>query len=287
MSNEIIHCGNLLGDTLYLLAPLKQYIGDRKDVTLVAYRNLGGEMVSRSFPHLKTRILIRDDENYTIRLGAGTAAQKCKENKQDLHLSEGYGKLLGIKAEDFLPPCTDWKVKSKYTQKDLIALVPFSVSCSSHTDELANKEIPLRKWMVIIETLKVHNMAFTFVCGPSDKVEYPELRDYPTFTAKTLPELQEFLESTSLIVTVVNGLCHMSSALGCNVIVLWPEIEGGMNFIAPVYNKSTFFVAIGNPNRVNDDYLKTSIHYASYLLLKRPNLIYKKNDGQVVLTKTW
>ena len=250
---EYLDCRNLLGDTLYLIKPLRRYLEKSKhEITLIVGGGFQEEMIRLAFPNVP---ITAQDMGYRS-LGSGPAGKKAEPGK--LHITDGYAELLGLER------CADDHVASVDWLPDLVkkpkpcrsVLSPFSPSCSRNRGEVANKTIDEVSWLPIVDLLedKLH-LPVEVVCAANEHFsKCRALRELKHYSATTLAELQRFLLEAAVIVTVENGIQHLASALGCNVIDLWPAVSR-KSFIAPDWNKTTVFIDIGNPVTVTAEKL--------------------------------
>src|SRR5205085_4439855 len=139
----IIDCRNLIGDTIYLIKPLRQFLTSQclADVALGVGDGLPADIVKRSFPDLpveraeKLEALWPDANR--IRLSASLAWEKTRSDNS--HISIGYARVLGIELADGVEPDTAWLPPVEAPQPEHIALAPFSVSCARYRGEAPNK----------------------------------------------------------------------------------------------------------------------------------------------------
>lgn len=275
----ILDCTNLLGDSLYLLRPVQAYIEQYPDTVnaIVADKGLPLEMFEACFGkdvdvYDSVDIAKKYNPEATVlNLSAGQAGHisfthSQKMQQSPLHISEAFAKILGCDLKGDAKPLTDWAVLKKDIPRTILAISPFSKSCARHTNETPNKTLDDYKWEYIIRYLRRQGMGVKVIAGPGDKLKSNSvpLNDY--YTAKNLQELEHFLKSCALLITVDNGLGHLASILNTPMIYLWPEVSS-VDFIYPRFGNKTCCVHIGNPNTAQPAAILTGIRmYAKRLL---------------------
>jgi len=273
----ILNCTNLLGDSLYLLRPVEEYIKDHDVCAIVTDRGLAYELfynvfeqtAVHVFPALMTARML-DPEAIVIDLNAGRSGELCFKTAQATgkqpHISEGYASILGISLGSNIKPPTTWQRVNDKLPRTFFAISPFSRSCARHSGERPNKTLDDFKWEYIIRFLRRQGMPVKVVAGPNDrltKCSVP-LDDY--FTAKNLLDLETFLKSCALLISVDNGLGHIASILDTPMISLWPQVSN-LQFIGPGFSPKTGIVQIGDPNIASPSQMLMGIrHFAKELL---------------------
>src|ERR1700735_4628681 len=115
----ILDCKNLLGDSLYLLRPVYEFLKQPNEVDcLVADKGLAYELFDRTFGHDLTFSHLQDAEEAfpsatVLSLNAGSAGELAfrlvREGGRQLHMSEAYGMILGVDLHHELKPPMDWE----------------------------------------------------------------------------------------------------------------------------------------------------------------------------------
>jgi len=275
----IINAVNLLGDSLYSLTPIKEYIKvhgstDAFGITnllLVADRGLAFQMFQEVFPYE----VLFDDIDAAIRayshiydvrqdmriipLSAGTSGEICfkhmQNTNQQMHISEGYAQMLGVTIPSINPPefHVDEEELDAFKDHDQniirIGISPFSRSCSRHSGQLPNKTLDDWKWMHLINYLRPHCTEFSVIGGPKDRLVNVAVSQEEYFAASSWDELKFKLKSLDMFVTVDNGLGHIASALGVPTIILWPVVSS-IEFIAPLWAPTTRYIKL-EPNQAS------------------------------------
>lgn len=267
----IINAVNLLGDSLYTLQPIHQYLetpltaaeetSDGVRTILVADRGIAYQMFEDTFPTWQ----IYDDIDKAIqsapgedmgiiRLDAGSSGHICfttmQQTQKQMHISEGFAKILGITlSEPILPyaPWCNWEKKEDKVTR--IAIAPFSRSCSRHTGELPNKTLDDWKWNPLQTFLRSHSEEIYVIGGPKERLNDCPFSEDEYWTAPSFDSLRRKLKSLSLLVTVDNGLGHIASALNVPTIILWPQVSS-KEFIMPLWAPRTQYIYGINPNTI-------------------------------------
>ena len=249
----IIDCRNLIGDTIYLIKPLRQFLSSQRlsDVALGVADGLPAEIVRRSFPDLPVQRMesleaLWPDAN-RIQVSARLAWEKTRTDNS--HISVGYARVLGIQLTGGIEPDLAWLPPSEPgVQPEHIALAPFSVSCARHRGEPPNKTLNEPDWLPLLDVLRTYGLPLRIVGGPTERFSMRQLGfsepDY--FSAAGVEDLIAFLRRSRLIIGVDTGVCHVSSCDGIPSIVLW-SAAASLPFIGETWAPRTRIVEIGLP----------------------------------------
>lgn len=274
----ILNATNLLGDSLYLLKPVEVFLQQTKieDVCcIIADRGLSYELFANTFQHILPVSYNLDSakEHFpdatVLDLNAGRSGEWChntaRETGQQPHMSEGYAHFLGVDLKGELHPPMKWSCIEDNLPRTFFAVSPFSKSCSRHSGEQPNKTLDDNKWEYIIRYLRRQGLPVKVIAGPKDLLQNCSvpLNDY--FTAKNLYELEYFLKSCRLLISLDNGLGHIASVLDTPMISLWPKVSNHQ-FIAPRFSAKTAFVLM-EPNQAQPSQLLCGIRQFAKVLL--------------------
>jgi SAM-dependent methyltransferase len=249
----IIDCRNLIGDTIYLIKPLRNFLATRPsdDVALGIKNGLPGEIVRRSFPDLRI-------DRTEVLEGAWPGAQRItlsaraaweSTRTDDAHISQGYARVLETELQGGIAPDLAWLPPADaVAQPEHIVLAPFSVSCARHRGEAANKTLEEHDWAALLKVLRRQDLPLRIVGGPDERFStamgFAE-SDY--FTAANIEDLLAFLRRSCLVVGVDTGICHVSSCAGVPTVVLW-SAAANLEFIGETWAPRTRIVQIGLPS---------------------------------------
>jgi ADP-heptose:LPS heptosyltransferase len=274
----ILDCFNLIGDSLYLLKPVERFLClYAKDVVgLVVHPGLAHEMYFNSlgievefFNHVDDATK-QFPEATVLHLSAGQAGDYAFNERnhvsgKSIHISEAYAALLGIDLKGDFSPSKAWTRVDFNVSRDIIAVSPFSRSCTRHSTGIPNKTLDEYKWENIIRYLRRQDKRVIVLAGPGDvfKTNSVPLDDY--FTASSLLELELFLKSCALLVTVDNGLGHIASVLDTPMISLWPKVSS-MDFIGPRFSPKTTFLQL-DPNTATSAQILCGLRQFAKVLL--------------------
>lgn len=181
-----------------------------------------------------------------LNTGAGQSGEICfaesrKPGGRQLHISEGYARMLGVKL-DTIVPTTEWeRVDATERLDPFILISPFSRSCSSHSGQPANKTLDDWKWEHIIRSLRKQNLPIKVLAGQNDYLKKCSVSIHDYITCPDLYSLELTLKSSKLLVTLDNGIGHVAAALNLPMIYLWPKVSN-LEFIAPVWNKNAKYL---------------------------------------------
>lgn len=276
----ILNCTNLLGDSLYLLRPVYEFLHrqEQSDVCcVVSDVGLPFELFSSVLSNLELSVYDNIDfakkiypDAVVLDLNAGRSGELCfrlaREKGVQLHISEGYAAILGINLGVNIEPPMWWQQVNEPLERTFFAISPFSRSCSRHSGERPNKTLDDHKWEYIIRFLRRQGKPVKVIAGPNDQLTNCSvpLNDY--FTARNLYELEYFLKSCALLISVDNGLGHIASILQTPMISLWPQVSN-LQFIAPRFSDKTAFIQMGDPNLASPVDLLQGIRNISRILL--------------------
>ena len=249
----IIDCRNLMGDTIYLIKPLRQFLASERleHVALGVNRGLPGEIVQRSFPHIRVEPMEVLEAAWPgvdrIVLSAMSAWEKTRDDNS--HISQGYARILGIDLTDGIEPDVAWLPPlDPVLSREYVVLAPFSVSCARHRGEPPNKTINEPDWVPLLEIARGYGWPLRVIGGPMERFSMHELgfseTDY--YAADTIGDLVSCLHGGWLVIGVDNGICHVSSCAGIPTIVLWSS-AAAVKFIGETWAPRTRLVHIGTP----------------------------------------
>jgi hypothetical protein len=271
----IINATNLLGDSLYSLQPINEYLEaqEENNTILIADRGLAYQMFSTTFEYGNPEIFDNIDEAIRsldpgedvkiIRLDAGTSGHICftsaQQTGKQLHISEGFAQMLGITLKEPVLPYAPWcnweKKQDKITR---IGISPFSRSCSRHTGELPNKTLDDWKWNPLQAFFRMHCDEFCVLGGPKDRLTACPISEDEYWSAKSFDDLRRKLKSLTVLITVDNGLGHIASALNVPTIILWPKVSS-MEFIGPLWAPRTKYIYGIDPNEIKPATILTGL----------------------------
>lgn len=279
----ILNCTNLLGDSLYLLRPVQVLLEQSNDVVcIVADKGLAFELFFHSFC---TQVPVLDviqeaEEMYPdatqLNVGAGQAGDISfrlhqERGGQQMHMSEAYAIILGVDLKGVVAPPVHWQQVKEKLPRTFIAISPFSKSCSRHTNERPNKTLDDHKWEFILRYLRRQGMPVKVIAGPNDRLKSNSVPQNDYFTAKNLYELEYFLKSCALLVTLDNGLGHVASVIDTPMISLWPKVSC-IDFIYPRFSPFTTCVSM-EPNSATPAQLLAGIRHFTKILLGGDNYV--------------
>jgi hypothetical protein len=267
MKTTIINATNLLGDSLYTLQPIKQYLDTHteEEIKLVADRGLAFQMFQDTFQDdTDDDVEIFDNIDSAIRscekgadlsvfsLNAGASGHICFTRAQQTgrqpHISEGFAEMLGMQLKEPPLPYAPWNTWEPDLQVPpvRIGISPFSRSCSRHSGEPPNKTLDDWKWMHIINYLRPHLDYLQVLGGPNDRLTGVSVSEDEYWCASSFEDLRKKLKSLTLFITVDNGLGHIASALNVPTVLLWPRVSS-MEFIGPIWAPNTKYITPIDP----------------------------------------
>lgn len=184
-----------------------------------------------------------------LHIGAGQSGDICFQASRlpggrQLHISEGYSKILGVTLNTIKPTTVWQRVDGSERLDPFILISPFSRSCSVHTPPFkANKTIEDWKWEHLIHHLRKQGLPIKVLAGPNDFLKKCSIGVDDYITCKSLYELELTLKSSAMLVTVDNGIGHVAAALELPMIYLWPKVSS-LEFIAPIWNKKAKYLIL-------------------------------------------
>ncbi len=250
----IVDCRNLIGDTIYLIKPLKRFLASKQqnEVALGIGKGLAGDIVRRSFPGIRVEQMEFLEREWPaaerVTLSAQSAWERTRSDNG--HISHGYARVLGAELSGSIEPDTDWLPSAgTELEQDYIALAPFSVSCAANRGELPNKTLAEEVWTGVLELIRDYGYPLRVICGPSERFsESMGFTEADYFTASTVEDLVACLQRSRLVVGVDTGICHVSSCGGIPTVVLWSE-AANLQFIGETWAPRTRIVPIGLPSK--------------------------------------
>lgn len=268
MKNKVLVCNGLIGDSIYMLKPIDQYLEQfpGECVGLCVLPNMGGEIIKAHFdkrlpiyPTQEAALEVSPDVEF-LALDAGRALQLALDHitkhKEQVHISQAFAFMLGVNCDGDVKPPLDWidkVLKGEQIQKDrkLVVISPFSASCTRHSGKPANKTLDDWKWEYIIRYFRRHD--YHVVCGAAPN-EYITLVSLPisSYRSGTLKETLKLYKEAEIVVSVDTGPLHIASACDTPTIALVAS-EGYIippQFILPLWAPKTMYSMIGNVNKV-------------------------------------
>lgn len=178
-----------------------------------------------------------------LHMGAGQSGEICfaesrKPGGKQLHISEGYSRMLGVTLNTIVPTTAWQRVDDTERLDPFILISPFSRSCSVHTTGKANKTLEDWKWEHIIHSLRAHNLPIKVLAGPKDYLKQCSISVDDYITCRDLYHLELVLKSAKLLVTLDNGIGHIAAALEIPMIYLWPTVSS-IDFIYPKWHSKS------------------------------------------------
>lgn len=249
----ILQCTNLIGDSIYLLNPVQCFLEQHPDecVAIVTDKGFTYEMFFNTFVKGGMfEVIIFDDQEKAVdcfpnaqvlHIGAGQSGEICfaesrKPGGRQLHISEGYSRILGVTLNSIQPTTVWQRVPDTERLDPFILISPFSRSCSVHTTGKANKTLEDWKWEHLIHHLRKQQLPIKVLAGPNDFMKQCSIPVNDYITCKSLYELELTLKSAVMLVTVDNGIGHVAGALELPMIYLWPKVSN-FSFIYPIFNR--------------------------------------------------
>jgi hypothetical protein len=285
MKTTIINAVNLLGDSLYTLQPIQQYLEtplfpdeETHRIILVADRGIAYQMFEDTFPTWEVYDNIdkaiqscRQGEDVSIiRLDAGSSGHICFTNAQktghQMHISEGFAQMLGIKLNGPVEPYAPWwNLEHKQDDVKRIGIAPFSRSCSRHSGELPNKTLDDHKWNPIQAYLRMHFDELRVIGGPKERLNGCPISEEEYWCASSFTDLRQKLKNLTMLITVDNGLSHIASALDVPTVILWPRVSSE-DFIMPKWAPKTKYIKPIDPNTITAAVLLSGIRKFTQML---------------------
>lgn len=244
----LIDATNLLGDSLYALRPVQELIAtlaEDVEAIVVAHPGLAFEMFDRQLGDSAIVLTGKPGDmefESVVELQAGLSGELCfrhaRDNGKQLHISEGFARMLGIPSVSSIVPPTGWdKIPKDMVAQTHITVAPFSRSCSRHTGETPNKTLDDWKWQHIIGYLSRQGYPIAILGAPDDRLQSVTVPENEYYTAANLDCLTYLLRRSKIFVTLDNGLGHIAAALNVPTIILWPMVSS-IEFIAPIWSPS-------------------------------------------------
>lgn len=223
--DSVVSCAQLLGDTLYVLNPIDQFLLKNPNASVLSRPGIGGEIVSRTFPDRMV-----PGGRSIVELGAGRAHRLGGSSN---HISYGFGRMLGISYRDTPRPTKRWAYDIPRVPLGAV-ISPFSFSGKGPN------QYPLREWVDTVAYLKEQfGRVVVLDSEPDTPIPFAATR----FTASNLYELQAMLASAFVTITIENGIVHLCSTLDYPCVCFWAN-SGMRPSFAPTWAPQTTLLDI-------------------------------------------
>lgn len=236
MKQALFTSKNLIGDALYISAPLRAWHekNPEYEITILTlpdhvkelYEGMGvsctivttlAELVSLGYDFEFTF-----DVNRAFQIGE---QDKC-------HIAVAYAKMLGVEIKEVGP---FYEAPLYIVHMGPILISPFSQSCASNQGKPPNKMLPRDKWLPIIKFLRTLGVVEVLGAKNNDVPAEWRFDEYAKILGNPLPEVARLLKYSKLLVTVDNGIAHLAASQGTPTIVFYPDCLG-LHWITPVGN---------------------------------------------------
>lgn len=185
-------------------------------------------------------------------------AFKLGETK-GIHITHAYADLLGVDIGDSLYSYRPrFDVEEEDHEKDLVLLSLFSRSCTSQQGGRPNKMLPWNKAATVMEYLRQFGK-IGILGAPGDRAPIEATED-EYFTGLPLNKVALMLRDCRFLLTIDNGLSHLSASQKTKSVVLYPRCLSP-NWIAPIGNPNARIIQIDPATVVMTD-LMWNIRYA-------------------------
>ena len=155
-------------------------------------------------------------------------------------MATGYAKLLGVDVGGDIGPFYDPPILEEDNDwvasvpKDTILVAPFSNSCTSHEGKPPNKTLPWPKWRPILRYLRSLNRPIRITGSKSERADQIGISEDEYLTGIPLRPLARAMKEgrISLVVSVDNGISHLTGSQKLNHILYYPLCLG-MHYAVP------------------------------------------------------
>lgn len=210
----------LLGDSLMATPALKRLNEMKVDFT-VYFLDEGIMNIYRDCRFMKNKVwgTLPPAGEQAIRLEAGHALNFAMST--GLHYAYGFANQLGVTIDSPVPDCDFASINPIYKHFNyagkrsapLLLIFPESSSCSGKSGQKPNKMLPAQTWRAFYQANKTKYDIF-FV-HPTEG-----LPDLPCIANRDIRTVAYMLRDADKVLTVDNGIGHLSSAVGANCYLI-------------------------------------------------------------------
>lgn len=163
-----------------------------------------------------------------VKLESGLALNHSMSTGQ--HYAYGFAQQLGVTITNPTPDCDffGWPDQYNYSnslvhllnifgisKKPVLLVFPESSSCSSRSGKKPNKMLPWQTWKDFYDKYRDKYRIY-FAAA----TEIQQLKDYPQIYDFDIQEIAFLVRSASKVLTVDNGIGHVSNAVGANCYLM-------------------------------------------------------------------
>lgn len=154
------------------------------------------------------------DGDRVIKLESGMALNHALSTGQ--HYAYGFANQLGVSIDSPVPDVDfdNWLHQESLNKPDHILVFPESTSCSSKSGKKANKMLPWQTWVEFSQRI---DRKVIFVTPKEIKDAPKELDFVHNMPISTVARM---IKNAYKVVTVDNGIGHLSSAVGANCYLI-------------------------------------------------------------------
>jgi len=149
-----------------------------------------------------------------VKLESGMALNHALSTGQ--HYAYGFAAQLGVSIDSPVPDIgfEGWENKEIGFTLDPILIFPESTSCSSKSGKKANKMLPWETWVEFQDKI---GQKCVFITPKMIENAPKELKILSDFSIENVAQM---LKKASKVITVDNGIGHLSSAVGANCYLI-------------------------------------------------------------------
>lgn len=285
---------NLIGDALYISPALREwlkknlhwrhsdniteddiYIQTLPDHVAPLYQGMVRDLVT-----IET-VFNRPEGEFDFEHVFDVSAAFAVCDKEKIHVSEGYAKLLGVSIDTLKPTfipdykAPDWVEDPFDLELDgCILISAFSASCESrdknHPNLPPNKMLPFDKWKPLLKLIREQypDTAIRFLGAPSDMDTVNKENLYAKDIVRPgecmfgipLNRLALIMQEAKLLVTIDNGISHLGASQETPTFLMYPRCLSP-HYICPVGNPNLVWVHM-DPVHVSPAQLRHGLAYA-------------------------
>lgn len=237
MLHALFHSANLLGDGLMTTPALRAFYREKEkegvEITVATLPDFTAQIYSRMDVPIKVvstpyEAIPEEDYDFVHKLDIGCAWQIGIPN--GLAASLAFAMMLGVAIESTLPyyiipPEILEELDHRFDKSiNRILLQPYSKSCSSWTNEPANKRWQDEKWLALYREFKEMDSTLEIlVVGGSKDYFLPGIPEENHWLGKSLDEVAWMQKHAVLVVTIDSGAAHLAATQMARTVEMYPN----------------------------------------------------------------
>lgn len=268
---------NLIGDSLYISVPLRQWIMEHRDwqvylQTLPDHIAALYQGMTRDLKILHMEFNRPEGEfDFEFNFDVNKAFKLSDQKRQ--HISQSYAEMLGVSIQEpgpvYEPLFSDcqWDFHGCNLNGNLILISMFSASCASREGKPPTKMPAWDKWIPMLKLLRSSypNAPIKMLGAPTDHLPdnlqlLTEELHIERMHGIPLNELAMIMKSAKFLLTLDNGMAHLAASQKCPTFLMYPKCLAP-HYILPIGNKEKLEWIHIDPSTVHARQLEMWLSY--------------------------